>query len=816
MIYKILSINRFLILILSVLYFSCQDNKVENTHSTAFIPTDAALIIEFKDFLSWQKKIESQNFISNQNANPLLKFWSLDAWRTFMQMPNDFILTYNQLGKSNLTETIIFEKQDKINLNVKSKQTYQYDQINIQTFEIDKQFFYLADLGQNTIISRSKIILENIIRNHNAGIKTTEAVNKILNVLSDNTPSLVINANLFGGVSKTFFKSEFPETLFGLSNYIGFDLNISDKKILLSGIAFPSENQKTNWSKFKNVKAENSVVAEVIPSNFVRATSLLISDYEKFTAIKNNVNQKPVKDSIWLNIKELAHVELNSGDIKAMVSKDIDQTFQALETQSIVFKDFGGTQIYEYKNAFKIKNDLSHYITSQNLKYFAVFHDVIISSDQLKTLEDNIIQINNQKVLSNQVNYKNHMASLSDESHILWFTKLNNQNAFFKNQSQEDYLKAFDNLNWDDNDLLVSQLIVEDNYAYFNILQHQTPDNKNKTQVEQIVRLKAKTNPQNHPQFFKNWRTGQLDVVYQDTNNILHLKDTKGNLIWSKPLESPIVGKISTIDIYQNTRLQLAFATQNKIYILDKNGNHVAPFPLDFKNQITQSLSVFDYDNNGKYRFVVVMDDKIRMYDKKAKRVRGFKFRKTKTPVAYPVKHIRTQNKDYILVQENSGKLNILSRRGKTRIQLIENFSHKDSPWFEYQNQFVSISNEGALIKIDGNGNINRIDKNWINPKFDVKPNMLVSMSENQLQINTITEELPYGLYTNPIIIQDFIGLSDTQTQKTYLLNSKGKIIDGFPVYAKQITDIKSTQNDLLLLCQDQDEAIIVYRVNFN
>ena len=48
----------------------------------------------------------------------------------------------------------------------------------------------------------------------------------------------------------------------------------------------------------------------------------------------------------------------------------------------------------------------------------------------------------------------------------------------------------------------------------------------------------------------------------------------------------------------------MAFATKNNIHIIDKNGNEVSPFPIESRDDITQSLSVFDYDKNGKYRFV--------------------------------------------------------------------------------------------------------------------------------------------------------------------------------------------------------------------
>jgi hypothetical protein len=41
------------------------------------------------------------------------------------------------------------------------------------------------------------------------------------------------------------------------------------------------------------------------------------------------------------------------------------------------------------------------------------------------------------------------------------------------------------------------------------------------------------------------------------------------------------------------------------MYVVDENGKDVAPFPIKFRDDITQSLAIFDYDNNRKYRFII-------------------------------------------------------------------------------------------------------------------------------------------------------------------------------------------------------------------
>jgi len=66
---------------------------------------------------------------------------------------------------------------------------------------------------------------------------------------------------------------------------------------------------------------------------------------------------------------------------------------------------------------------------------------------------------------------------------------------------------------------------------------------------------------------------------------------------------------------------------KNKLYVLDKNGTNVNPFPLDFKDLVTEGLAIFDYDNNGKYRFVVVQDENILMFSKEGKLIKGFDYK---------------------------------------------------------------------------------------------------------------------------------------------------------------------------------------------
>ena len=94
--------------------------------------------------------------------------------------------------------------------------------------------------------------------------------------------------------------------------------------------------------------------------------------------------------------------------------------------------------------------------------------------------------------------------------------------------------------------------------------------------------------------------------------------------------------------------MQIVFSTPNKIYVLDRLGRDVGTFPLNFKDKITQAISVFDYDKNKNYRFLVTQNKSLLMYDSNGKQVKGFKHKSNATVNTSP-QHIRYNGKDYIV-----------------------------------------------------------------------------------------------------------------------------------------------------------------------
>src|SRR5690606_28481322 len=236
--------------------------------------------------------------------------------------------------------------------------------------------------------------------------------------------------------------------------------------------------------------------------------------------------------------------------------------------------------------------------------------------------------------------YKTLRNELADESSILVNANLNKiqENQHMLNSGFQTHLSKAD-LGADK--FLAFQYIAEGDVAHFHtLLKNANTSTVNSNLVTQIFSTILDAEVATDPQFVLNHYTKKKEIVVQDVENNLYLISTEGKVLWKKKLDSKIRGEITQVDLYRNGRLQLAFTTASKLMIVDRNSKDVSPFPLDFKATITQPLSVFDYSKTKDYRFVVVMDQDVRMYDRNGESVNGFTFRKAKSSIINNPKHI--------------------------------------------------------------------------------------------------------------------------------------------------------------------------------
>jgi hypothetical protein len=170
------------------------------------------------------------------------------------------------------------------------------------------------------------------------------------------------------------------------------------------------------------------------------------------------------------------------------------------------------------------------------------------------------------------------------------------------------------------------------------------------------------------PFLFRNHNTGATEIFVQDQKNNIYLISASGKVLWKAAIRERISGDIFMIDYYKNGKYQILFSGRDYLHLVDRNGNYVDKFPVKLRSPATNTLSVFDYENNKDYRlFIAGEDRKIYAYDRSGSPVRGWNQFMTRGKVTDPVKFFRVKGKDYLFAADDQS-VYLLDRAGNIRV----------------------------------------------------------------------------------------------------------------------------------------------------
>ena len=737
---------------------------------------------------------------------------------------NNSLICLSNIGKEDLGYTYIGNSIDFKTDSLSKQISYSGHKINLKNDSTD---LFSTIIDSNYIISNSKLIIENYIRNYQNNAKGIDSsVFKELKVTLDLESPVNLLINPSQGL---FFKPLFNSTpLFPKVGYEwnAYDLNFNDYPLGLDGVVKIQDSLADPISLFKNLEFKNTELEQIVPQTY---TSFLSIPFKNIEVFKNNYKKYIRNKNIPLNSIDLNH--LNSIDEigcilfneeKALVFHSNNQIIsEAIFVESLESKktyrniDFGKTKLPKELNALSkilaIEIDVK-WVT--RLGEFFVFTE---TESAIKNLIGNYKDLN---TLSNDIDFLSFKKTLAKENSMAWFGNTKNIINYWKKTLSQN--KIWDSLNHKSLKHIAFQGISDQNYMHlhFRINKSDMKYKKNTVLNQYVFSLDAPA--ANSPQWIRNHRTKRKDIVIQDENNVLYLFSDKGILFWKKKLNSKIIGPIQQVDLFKNKRLQMAFRTKKKLLIIDRNGEIVKPFSIEIADsEPIQPLSIFDYDNNRDYRFVLSQGKSIQMLNSKGKKVNGFTFKEAKSSIINPPEHIKIGNKDFIIIQESNGKLNILNRKGKARITLKENIDFSENKISLYLKTFITSNKKGELIQIDTKGHSVSSDlKLSKNHKITSTPNSLVTISENVLNIKGIPIILPYGDYTNPLMFNIkntiYISITDKQDEKVYLFYSNGLPVNGFPIYGKNTIDLSNADNDegLELIVQTEKNVFTIYEIN--
>lgn len=221
-----------------------------------------------------------------------------------------------------------------------------------------------------------------------------------------------------------------------------------------------------------------------------------------------------------------------------------------------------------------------------------------------------------------------------------------------------------------------------------------------------------------------NHYTRLTECLTQDADGKICLIGADGMLLWRRPVDGPIVGEVEQIDFYGNGKLQYLFSTEKTIYIIDRLGNDVGPFPVRLPSKSISGASHAQYSDGSPMRIFVGCEVGPIVFGPDGVQVDGWRTIKTEGRMHGAPRHMVCAQKDFIVYHDQYSYY-YADRRGNKRLAtapLAPGMGGEMTVSADGK-VFVTTSSDGNIITIDGNsGNLSTLRLDSIGREFISKP----------------------------------------------------------------------------------------------
>ncbi|MDA3879052.1 MAG: hypothetical protein PF436_01570 [Prolixibacteraceae bacterium] len=801
-----------------------------------------------------------------------LEFFNTENTFEQLVYKNDFIITLNHSGKNDISPLLIItlnnKQQKELAGTIISKlqsgngasiTTRKYNKANIVEYSKGNQSYYISLRDQICLISSKSVILEEALRLIEINEPTLD--NDFFGLLKTAGKQADVNIFINHSTAGLFFEKFLSPVLKqktmlfkAYATWTEADITIDNNRLLISGFTSAETLDNNYASTLFNQQPASSNIDKILPATTAYYTSMVLSDAPVFFSDytrhlqKRNLNfqrenqlltiekQTGIKiDDMFVELldKEVAMagivvdqkdpesgktwvVETKSGSTAMKKLIELQENYYSKKNiaSTELFKEYSidaatKFKIYRFPYANLPEIIYGAIFSKAKSNWFAQYDNYLIFGDSYRTvsriLHSNVLG----ETLSVSTDYNMFKSNMNNRSNISFYcntsASLPVASIFFNNELSENIinnneLRKFKAFTW--------QVTSTGNMLYNNATLSYNPVIKSKPQTVWQSHLDAPFDFK--PKFTINhYDPKNKEVVIHDNENNFYLINNVGRVLWKIKLNSPILGEIYQIDYFRNGKLQYLFNTENKLHMVDRNGEYVKNFPINFREKATCGIAVFDYDNNRDYRYFVACEDrKIYAYSKEGKLLDGWNQFQTDHPVTQPIQHFRTEGKDFIVATDKM-KDYILHRRGIVRVATDAVYQHtgQNTIYLEERTR----KHGPRVVATDANGNLHYTDlENGSHQAVD-----LAKTSENHFFISAnidANEDYEYIVADGSllqifdangkrILKNDFenqithrpniynfpggvtkIGITTGTANKIHLIDTNGDMHEGFPL----------------------------------
>lgn len=630
------------------------------------------------------------------------------------------------------------------------------------------------------------------------------------------------------------------------ASWVELDLDLRKDAVFLNGFSC-AETDSLITHLYKGIEPARSEIAEVLPSSTKLMVNYTFSSSSRFKENLNRYIQNVGSSSAYVD-KALGFKKRHSGDFFdlffSIVEKESALVYTSLGAtpfeyhKLLVFNTVGQSRsldelqkwmrdnkrspeptywvnldqdtrfpVYEMPEATVMRSYFGFIFPEVPSVYFTFYENYLVFADTREAMREFLYANLLKKNMASYPYYGSFSENFSYQGNFFFFVEIQHIFSLLNRNLNKEFFHPTDEQNKALSNFygLGIQLSSASDLMYTNIYANHAPHRDKEPRT--IWQSRLDSTVVGKPALVDNHNTGDKEVMVQDAKNNLYLINSVGRILWKRPLDGPIMSEIFQVDYYRNNKFQFLFNTANRLYLLDRNGNHVDKYPITLPETATNGLAVFDYEKNKDYRlFIALEDKKIYLYDKNGNRNVGWSFPKTEGYVKQPVQHFVTQGRDY-LVFADSYRSYVVDRRGETRVTPSHQFSRNPSSLFYLENQhaenpaLLTTTVQGQLVRVAIPSGQTTITKqletsgahSFVYLTMPNGQNRFVYITENSFVLfddkgkQIAKNDFENTIYPNVDIYQfssnDIkLGILEQKGGKIHLLNIDGSEYNGFPL----------------------------------
>jgi len=634
------------------------------------------------------------------------------------------------------------------------------------------------------------------------------------------------------------------------------DIYINEDGFVLSGYA-ESLDSSEFFYKYKFIPPREFHTYKILPSSTVLFETLVLSAESPVSKSDSTVSQAAA--DLAVKLKEYTGEEITRAyiDIKERPVSDntliIYELSNRVQAEQLFLEELGTgneifyfepddqTRIPVYKTPFKGLTGilLPGFAPESDESYFAFYDNFMIAGNSYvtisKLLYDNLLN----KTLANDLTYRDFESTLPSRAGYFFYCVPSHIIDYLAGFLNEDIIKALkSNKNSISKIQAVGYQFASSNGMIYNSLSIRFKEDvreESTTEWETLLDTIAGIKPF----FFTNHNTGAKEIFIQDMKNNTYLINAAGRVLWKVPLNERIIGAIYMIDYFRNGKYQLMFSGKNYIHLLDRNGNYVGRYPVKLRSPATNSLALFDYDNNLNYRLFIAGEDKmIYSYDKTGNVVKGWNPFRTTGYVKAGISYFKVSGKDYLVASDETS-VYFLDRAGNKRVNLKESVTKASGSAMRLipgsEPSVVCTSPDGTVQHIYFDGSIKKfslkkfsgdhsfdnfdVDGDGFGEYIFIDKGILYLYDHNRSEM--FSRDFGSIDLGGPISFifsgsDRKIGVFDINKKQIYLIGINGETMNGFPLRGASMFSIGklSDKSGLHLIVGGTDRFLYNYKID--